>query len=39
MASEQGFAVCTQDRALQRRLRKEGLVVILLRQGRILAKL
>jgi rRNA-processing protein FCF1 len=39
LASEQGFAVCTQDRALQARLRREGLIVIFLRQGSVLARL
>jgi rRNA-processing protein FCF1 len=39
LASEQDFAVCTQDRALQERLRNEGVVVIFLRQGRFLVKL
>jgi len=39
MASEQGFAVCTQDRALQRRLKREDILVVFLRQGRFLAKL
>ncbi len=39
LAAEQGFAVCTQDRALQRNLSKESVTVIFLRQGRLLAKL
>ena len=39
LASERDFAVCTQDRALQERLRREGVVVIFLRQGRFLVKL
>jgi rRNA-processing protein FCF1 len=39
LASEQDFAVCTQDKALQRRLKREDVVVIFLRQGRVLVKL
>lgn len=39
LASEQDFAVCTQDRALQRRLKNEGILVIFLRQGRFLVRL
>jgi len=39
LASEQGFAVCTQDRALQKRLKKEDILVVFLRQGRFLAKM
>ena len=39
LASEQDLAVCTQDRALQRRLRKEDIVVVFLRQNRFLVKL
>jgi rRNA-processing protein FCF1 len=39
MASEQDFAVCTQDRELQDKLHREGVVVIFLRQKRVLARL
>jgi rRNA-processing protein FCF1 len=39
VAAEQGFAVCTQDRALQARLRREGLTVFQLRQSRRVVKL
>ncbi len=39
IASEQDFAVCTQDRALQKRLRKEDVTVIFLRQKKVLARL
>jgi rRNA-processing protein FCF1 len=39
LASEQDLAVCTQDRALQRRLRNEGILVIFLRQNSFLVKL
>ena len=37
VASEQDLAVCTQDRALQGRLKKEDILVIFLRQGKLLA--
>jgi hypothetical protein len=39
LASEGDFVVCTQDRELQARLRKEGVAVIYLRQGRLLGKM
>jgi rRNA-processing protein FCF1 len=39
LASERDFAVCTQDRALQKRLKNEGIVVVFLRQGKFLVKL
>jgi len=39
IAAEGGFVVCTQDRDLQRRLRKEEIEVIFLRQGKVLAKI
>lgn len=39
IASEGGLSVCTQDRGLQKRLRKEGITVIFLRQKRMLARL
>ena len=38
IASEGGYAVCTQDKELQKRLIKEEIVVIFLRQGRVLTK-
>jgi rRNA-processing protein FCF1 len=38
IASERDLAVCTQDRALQGRLRRGGIPVIHLRQGRLLVK-
>ncbi len=38
LSSEQGFAVCTQDRELQERLRKKGVSVVSLRQKRRLEK-
>lgn len=39
IAAEGGFVVCTQDRELQKRLRNEDIEVIILRQGRVLAKI
>jgi rRNA-processing protein FCF1 len=39
IASEEGFAVCTQDRELRERLSREDVIVIFLRQKRILAKM
>jgi rRNA-processing protein FCF1 len=38
LASEQDLVVCTQDRELQERLRREGLSVVSLRQKRYLEK-
>jgi rRNA-processing protein FCF1 len=39
LAREQGFVVCTQDRELIKRLRKEKVGVISLRQGKYLVKI
>ena len=39
IASEDGFAVCTQDRELQKKLKKRKIPVIFLRQNRVLARL
>lgn len=38
LASGRDFMVCTQDRALQERLKKEGVAVIFLRQKKLLAR-
>ena len=39
VAAEQDFVVCTQDRELQKKLKKEDVTVIFLRQKRTLARL
>lgn len=39
ISAEGSFVVCTQDRELQKRLRKEDIEVIFLRQGKVLARL
>lgn len=39
IAAEGGYAVCTQDRELRERLRREDIEVIFLRQGKVLTKL
>ncbi len=39
IANEGGFMVCTQDRELIKRLRKKGIGVISLRQGKYLVKI